>query len=125
MNNVINLAAVRAARQGAAQAVPQQATPTPTPKPPPPVRPIAKSAPPAPFRWRESARGNWWTQSAGGLHLVLYETTQGWRGRATTPRGQGWYVDVPPGGGTLAAAQAWAEGWLGMQSIAEAAETRV
>jgi hypothetical protein len=32
---------------------------------------------------------------------------------ATTPGGQGWYVDVPPGIGTLAEAQAWA-GWLGM-----------
>ena len=50
---------------------------------------------------------------------------RGWRGRATTLSGQGWYVDVPPGVGTLAEAQAWAEGWLGMQCIAEAAETRV
>jgi hypothetical protein len=50
---------------------------------------------------------------------------RGWRGRATTPSGQGRYVDVPPGVGTLAEAQAWAEGWLGMQCIAGAAETRV
>jgi hypothetical protein len=34
-------------------------------------------------------------------------------------------VDVPPGIGTLAEAQTWAESWLGMQCIAEAAETRV
>jgi hypothetical protein len=113
MSNVISLAAVCAARQ-AQQAA--HATPPEAPEPPPP-----------PLRWQQSARGNWWTRddARGGLHLVIYETTQGWRGRATTPSGHGWYVDVPPGIRALAQAQAWAEGWLGMQCIAEAAETRV
>jgi hypothetical protein len=42
---------------------------------------------------------------------------RGWRGRATTLSGQGWYVDVPPGVGTLVEAQAWAEGWLGCSAL--------
>jgi hypothetical protein len=75
MSNVISLAAVCAARQ-AQQAA--HATPPEAPEPPPP-----------PLRWQQSARGNWWTRddARGGLHLVIYETTQGWRGRATTPGG--------------------------------------
>jgi hypothetical protein len=109
MGKVVDLAAVRAARQ-AQQAA--QATPP------------AGQEPPARLRWRESQRGNWWTRE-GGLHLVLYETRRGWAGRATMPRGQGWYVDVPSGVSSLAQAQAWAQGWLEMQCAAEAAETRV
>ena len=123
-SNVISLAEVRAAR-----AAPQQPRSRPAESRPADYGRVAQAAPPPPappLRWRESARGNWWTRDArSGLHLVLYETTQGWRGRATTPSGQGWYVDVPPGIGTLAQAQAWAQGWLGMQCIAEAAETPV
>jgi hypothetical protein len=107
MGTVVDLAAVRAARQ--------------------PNRPADQpAARPAPLRWQRSQRGNWWTKDArSGHHLVLYETRRGWSGRASTPSGQGWYVDVPPGIGSLAEAQAWAAGWLGMQCIAEAAETRV
>jgi hypothetical protein len=108
-NNVISLAEVRAARQ-------QHRAPA---EPAAPARPTSP-----PLHWRQSQRGNWWTRE-GGLHLVLYETRRGWRGRATAPSGQGWYVNMPPGVGTVAEAQAWAEGWLGMQCIAEAAETRV
>ena len=107
MGTVIDLAAVRAARQGS------------RPADPPPTAP-------APPRWRESQRGNWLTRDArSGLHLVLYETRRGWSGRATPPAGEGFYVDVPQTAGTLAGAQAWAEDWLGMQCIAEASETRV
>jgi hypothetical protein len=52
--------------------------------------PVAEPAAP-PLRWRQSARGNWWTRddARGGLHLVLYETRRGWAGRASTPSGQG------------------------------------
>jgi hypothetical protein len=64
MNNVISLAAVRAARQQLA-------------------RPTAEPAPQvAPLTWRQSARGNWWTRDSArsGLHLVIYETRRGWSG---------------------------------------------
>jgi hypothetical protein len=111
MGTVVDLAAVRAARQaGSGRATDQ---------------PAAASAAP-PLCWRQSQRGNWWTKDARSrLHLVLYETQRGWAGRASTPSGQGRYVDLPPAVSTLAEAKAWAEGWLGMQCIAEAAETRV
>jgi hypothetical protein len=99
-SNVISLAEVRAAR-----ATPQQPRSRPAERRPADYGRVAQAAPPPappplapPLRWRESARGNWWTRDArSGLHLVLYETRRGWRGRTTTPSGQGWYADVPPG----------------------------
>jgi hypothetical protein len=48
----------------------------------------------------------------------------GFNARVTPSNEPGWFVTVPQAG-TLAEAQAWAEGWLGMQCIAGAAETRV
>jgi hypothetical protein len=45
----------------------------------------------------------------------------GFNARVTPPDEPGWFVTVPQAG-TLADAQAWAEGWLGMQCIAGAAE---
>lgn len=103
MSNVISLAAVRAARLQLAHRAPAK-----------PARPATPQA--APLTWRQSARGNWWTRDSAcsGLHLVIYETRHGWSGRATAPdgQGQGWYVNLPSGVGTLAEAQAWAEGWF-------------
>jgi hypothetical protein len=62
MGTVIDLATVRAARQGS------------RPADPPPTAP-------APLHWRQSQRGNWWTRDArSGLDLVLYETRRGWSG---------------------------------------------
>jgi hypothetical protein len=48
----------------------------------------------------------------------------GFNARVTPPDEPGWFVTVPQAG-TLAEAQAWAEGSLGMQCIAEAVEIRV
>jgi hypothetical protein len=101
MSNVISLAEVRAARQQLNHHDPTE-----------PARPAIPQT--EPLTWRQSARGNWWTRDSArsGLHLVIYETRRGWSGRATAPDGQGWYVSLASGVGTLAEAQAWAEGWF-------------
>ena len=110
-SSIISLAVVRATRQ-AQQAA--QATPPAGPEPPP-----------TPLHWRESQRGNWWTLDArSGIHFVIFENRRGWAGRVTMPSGEAWFENMP-GMGTLAEAQTWAEGWLGMQCIVGAAETRV
>jgi hypothetical protein len=125
MSNVISLAAVRQARQAGAP------KPTPSPPPvataPPPARPAAapkpeppKPAAPAQLRWRQSQRGNPWTKDPGtGLHLVLYETRRGWRGRVTQG-GSAWFEDMP-GVCSVEEARAWAEHWLGMHCVPSAA----
>jgi hypothetical protein len=97
MAEIVSLAEVRAARAARAAQVTAQ----------PQVAPLC---------WSQSARGNWWTKDArSGLHLVIYETRRGWSGRATTPDGRGWFVNLPADVAyldvaSLAAAQAWAEG---------------
>jgi hypothetical protein len=96
MSNVISLAEVRAARQAGAP----KPTPSPPPvatAPPPPARKPAppKSVAPAQLRWRQSARGNWWTEDTRrGLHFVIFENRRGWAGRATQG-GSAWFEDMP------------------------------
>jgi hypothetical protein len=123
MSNVISLAEVRAARQAGAP------KPTPSPPPvaaaPPPARKPAppKSVAPAQLRWRQSARGNWWTEDPRGIHLVIFENRQGWAGRVTLPWGKAWFEDMP-GVCSAAEARAWAEEWLEMHCVPSAAATQ-
>jgi len=141
MGTVINLAAVRAARQAAddptcddlADLAPHQLTAHMrghARRAPPPASPLTAapkparaSASPPPLHWQESQRGNWWTQDTRGLHLVLYETRRGWSARATL-NDQSWYVnDVPADVDSAEEARAWAEEWLGMRCVPSAAAT--
>jgi hypothetical protein len=88
-------------------------------KPTPPALPPS----PAPLHWRESKRGNWWAKDAGpGLHIVIYETSRGWSGRATPADGEGFYLNSLQAD-TLAEAQGAVEMWLRGQQAPNAAET--
>jgi hypothetical protein len=132
-SNIISLATARQARQAPkptyADAVAvQQASRQAQGPSPGATAPARKPTPPAPppLRWHESKAGNpWTTDPRTDMHFVIFETRRGWSDRATPPAGEGFYVDVPSGVSSLVEAQAWAEGWLGMQCIAGAAETRV
>jgi hypothetical protein len=122
MSNVISLAEVRAARQAGAP----KPTPSPPPvatAPPPPARKPAppKSVAPAQLRWRQSARGNWWTEDPRGIHFVIFENRRGWGGRVTLPGpgGKFWFENMQ-GVGCVEEARAWAERWLGMHCVPSA-----
>jgi hypothetical protein len=119
MSNAISLAAVRAARQGAAT------RPTPEPARAPPARQAVRAVapkpqplppPPAPPRWRESQAGNLWTKDACGRHVVIFQNRRGWGARVTLPSGEAWFENMPGVEGAEEA-RAWAEGWLAETAV--------
>jgi hypothetical protein len=108
MGTVINLAAVRAARQA------------PKPAPPAPCSTLPVALPP--LYWRESQRGNPWTKDArSGIHFVIFENRRGWTGRVSMPDGQAWFENMP-GVSSAEEARDWAEAWLGTHCVLNVAE---
>jgi hypothetical protein len=89
--------------------------------PPTPARPAAAAPRREALIWRQSQRGNWWTKDAGsGTHVVLYETSRGWSGRATPLGSEGFYLNSLQAD-TLVAAQGAVEMWLREQEEEAAA----